>query len=263
MVKTLHEKPDLFAVSANIVNNPAMSWVHWHLGVFEPYWPEMTPPANRPNKTWRASQLPSYSGPRDGPEGFKPDGTSAAPYNGHRWLPVREKPSIPESNEENNKAFPDPPYPVTKVTYDAFGPSLSNWGAAAQLHYSFLQHLEHGETWKYKFHLWDYQYERLSINFFGIRGKDIMDVYPFPKGDDEGYLTVDRPREIRRHVVVAGEGLAVHFSFGPQFVAHEKHGLAETDLFDRYSAYAEEMVCPFPKRNDSAPGLRAADAQTH
>ncbi|KAK0611383.1 hypothetical protein B0T14DRAFT_530259 [Immersiella caudata] len=264
MVETLREKPDLFAVSANIINNPALSWVHWHLGVFEPYWPEMTAPATPLNVSWRASELPSYKGPRDGPEGFNPDGSTPAPFKGHRWLPVREKPAVPAPTEENKKGFPDPPYPVTKVTYDAFGPSLRNWGAGAQLHYSFLQHVERGETWKYKFKIWDYQYDRVSINFFGIRGGDIMDVYPFPKGDDEGYLTVDRPRELRRHVVVAGEGLAVHFAFGPQYKAHDKKGLADTDLFSRYQAYADEMVCPFPKRNDnSSSAERQMDADAH
>jgi hypothetical protein len=26
-------------VSGNVVNNPALSWVHNRLGVYEPYWP--------------------------------------------------------------------------------------------------------------------------------------------------------------------------------------------------------------------------------
>ena len=33
------ENPHYFAVSANSINNPALSWVHYGLGVYEPYLP--------------------------------------------------------------------------------------------------------------------------------------------------------------------------------------------------------------------------------
>ncbi len=39
IVKRLTNNPQYFAVSANVVNNPALSWVHERLGVYEPYWP--------------------------------------------------------------------------------------------------------------------------------------------------------------------------------------------------------------------------------
>lgn len=39
VVKRLLEDPELFAVSANVVNNPALSWVHYHLGAYLPFWP--------------------------------------------------------------------------------------------------------------------------------------------------------------------------------------------------------------------------------
>lgn len=39
VVKRITENPHFFAVSANVVNNPALSWVHSHMGVDYPYWP--------------------------------------------------------------------------------------------------------------------------------------------------------------------------------------------------------------------------------
>lgn len=39
VVKRLTDNPHFFAVSANVVNNPALSWVHSHMGVYYPYWP--------------------------------------------------------------------------------------------------------------------------------------------------------------------------------------------------------------------------------
>ena len=196
---------------------------------------EMDPPESSPPPSWRASDLPSYQGLPEGPPDFKIDGSTPAPAKGHRWLPVR----MPLDQNYDISLTP-----ASTLTYDAFGPSLHNWAAAAQIHYSFLQHLEQGDTWRYKFDIWDYEYERLSINFFAILGRDILDVFPFPERDDEDYLTVTRPREVGRHVLVDGTGLAVHFAFGPQYKANEGKGVAWTDLLARYRAYAEDMICP-------------------
>jgi hypothetical protein len=33
------EDTNYFAVSANVINNPALSWVHYSMGVYEPYFP--------------------------------------------------------------------------------------------------------------------------------------------------------------------------------------------------------------------------------
>lgn len=253
VVQPLIDNPSYFAVSANVVNNPALSWVHYHLGVVEPYWPEMKKPKTpSPPDSWRPSELPAYDGPTEGPKGFKIDGGSPAPFPGHRWLPVR--------HQEKDKHEDLTKFPASTLTYDAFGPSLKNWAATAQLHFSFLQHLEKGETSRYKFGTWDYHYDRISINFIAVRGGDIMDCYPFPTQDDEGFLTVDHPKKIGRHVVVAGEGLAVHFAFGPQRWAHDGHGMTDTDLLGRYTAYANEMVCPFPTRDERASPLVKPDS---
>jgi hypothetical protein len=43
----------------------------------------------------------------------------------------------------------------------------------------------------------------------------------------------------------------VHFAFGPQRRQKDSEdagGLYHTDLLNRYKAYAEEMVCPFPQQ---------------
>jgi hypothetical protein len=113
------------------------------------------------------------------------------------------------------------------------------------MHYSFLQHLEQGTTGLYKFDKWDLAYRRLSINFLALRGRDVIEAYPLMKSvDDEQFLTVTRPKQLGRHVVADGAGLVVHFAFGPQYKAHDRKGLAWTDLMERYRGYAAEMVCP-------------------
>jgi hypothetical protein len=38
--------PELYVISANIVNQPPLSWVHHHLGVVKPYLPELDLPTD-------------------------------------------------------------------------------------------------------------------------------------------------------------------------------------------------------------------------
>ncbi|KAJ2906723.1 uncharacterized protein MKZ38_000459 [Zalerion maritima] len=239
IVKRLLENPDYFAVSANVINNPLLSYVHRGLGMYEPFFPEMEKPEPEQvnSSSWRVSELPSYDGPRDGPKGFSINGSTPAPYKGHRWLPVRERP------------FDIFKTPARDIGSEPGKPALTSWAIAAQTHYSFFQHLEQGDTHQYKFNTWDYHYHRLSINFLGIRGRDVAECYPFPVGDDEAYLTLRRPREIGRHLVVDGGGLVAHYAFGPQYHAHGGKGILWTDILDRYQAYADEMVCPFANRS--------------
>jgi len=162
--------------------------------------------------------------------------------------------------------------PAGRLKYDPYGPGWKDWGIAAQAHYSFLQHLEEESLWRYKFNLWDYQYNRISINFIGFWGDDIVDAFPFPIHDDEEYLTTVRPMELGRRehssiflsllsllickadIVLDGTVLSVHFAFGtqrrgPDEENHPGGGLYHTDLLNRYKVYAEEMVCPFPTRS--------------
>lgn len=47
VVDRLETNPQYFAVSANVVNNPALSWVHYGLGVYEPFWPVRWTPSPR------------------------------------------------------------------------------------------------------------------------------------------------------------------------------------------------------------------------
>lgn len=80
-----------------------------------------------------------------------------------------------------------------------------------------------------------------------IWGKDVLDNLPFDGPDDEHELSVGIPTKLNRPVLVNTHAVAAHFSFRTQ------HELYETDLLDRYRAYANEMVCtkdnqiPIPK----------------
>ena len=178
IVKTKLEQPESFIVSANSINQPALSWIHLHLGVIKPYLPELRMQENaRPKRRydWRASDLPLWQGPADYvvPDDFNP-------FQGHRWLPTNR------TNVDDT--------PVMTTAYNQASSGWHDWKVGAQSHYSFLEHLEKGELWRYHLPLWDYQYERLSVNFVCIWGDDVVSNRPIPT-DDEGYLTVTAPKK--------------------------------------------------------------------
>jgi hypothetical protein len=82
----------------------------------------------------------------------------------------------------------------THNDYSAWGSAWNNWVIAAQKHYSFLEHLENNDLQRYHYDMWDYQYERLSINLICIWGDDIVDNLGFT--DDEQFLTVELPKKL-------------------------------------------------------------------
>jgi hypothetical protein len=187
IVKRKLEEPNTLLVSANSLNQAGLAWLHERIGAVLPYLPELEPiphPNPRPKYDWRASMLPSWEGPED----FEIQiGQFKPPFHGHRWLPVRDR-----YNTDNT------PIRTTEFALETSG--VKSWAVGAQQHYSFLEHLEKGELWRYQFSTWDYNYMRLSITFIAIWGDDVV---PFRKDigtDDEEFFTVDLPKKLKRRM---------------------------------------------------------------
>lgn len=249
--------PEYFMVSANIMNQPSLSWVHYSLGAVLPFLPELKPPPDFayydfntnnittiadsrnitnltdyesyipiPFDSWRPSELPTWTGPANYSLDIE---TFAAPFNGHRWLPVNVTSNATNITLDNT--------PIFHCSYDAFGPSLHHWEIGAQQHYSFFAHLEANELWRYKFHTWDYKYARMGIQFMAIMGDDVWRSMPLDK-DDEKWFSEDMPKRTGRHAVIDGRAIAAHYSFDPQ-----RFGMGTTDVLNRYRAFARENIC--------------------
>jgi hypothetical protein len=205
LVSTRVNHPEYYIVSANIMNQPSLSWVHQHLGAVKAYLPELEPPPNRTHPTslntttynftstgnWRASALPMWDGPHD----FNhtdyflqhPNGS----YPNHRWLPVEQ--------------FNTDETPIMDTAYDAFSKGLWHWQIAAQEHYSFFENLENNELFRYKMHTWDYNYARMGIQFVAMMGDDINLGKPIEQEDDEYYFSELMPYYTRRRRLSAAK----------------------------------------------------------
>ncbi|KAI2082017.1 hypothetical protein LOZ36_006058 [Ophidiomyces ophidiicola] len=221
--------PDDFAVSANIINNPPLSFIHYHLGALHPYFPELDEDGNAtqkisPNKAWRPSAHPHW----EGPEAFEWSLDTAPPARGHRWLRVKDDTAISRT-------------PVSNLKYEVWGHTYLSWAIAAQQHYSFLENLETGNLHLYNLgRPWNMDNERIRINVLAVMADDILDSdidsWPAERSDEEMVVMV-LPKMYSRPVNVIGSALAVHFNFQHQ------PGVAHTDLLSRYRMLALERAC--------------------
>ncbi|KAH8690643.1 hypothetical protein BGW36DRAFT_328511 [Talaromyces proteolyticus] len=245
LVNTLMNSPRALIVSSNVVNNPALGWVHYHMRAVHPYVPEVIPEhdslSTKENGAWRASELPTWNESDSKwqmPELdnfyslFGVNEKTSVPK--HRWIPTRNLTYLYQT-------------PVASSEYDAFGNNLQHWPLAAQAHYSLLQNMEERRLGRYfmvhgsdeeAISTWDMRGSRISINFMAVRGIDILNNMMKLKGDDEHILTVELPKQLNRAVLVETTSVVAHFAFGPQ------KNLIKTDLLERYHNYASEMICP-------------------
>ncbi len=229
MICTKLMHPEHYIVSANVVNQPLMSWVHWNLGAVRPYMPDTKNayPALLPGEhvDWRASSLPEWQGSGS----FKVLEWKSPDKKMHRWLPLSGR----KDHILDNTA-------IKETEYDAFGRGLQHWQIAAQQHMSFFEHLENEELWRYMFNSWDFQRKRMGIQFIAIMGIDINRAKPIA-ADDEHHFSVTMPVKFGRTAVADGKAIISHYSFGPQ-----SSQLPTTDILERYRSYADESVCKGP-----------------
>jgi hypothetical protein len=190
IVEAKYNHPEHYIVSANIMNQPSLSYVHFRLGAVHPYLPDLAPPAPSQKVpedlsiSWKASELPRWSSQKP----FNMSWEWKSPYPKHRWLPV--------DRETTNKTIDDTP--IVSTAFDPFGNGLWHWQIAAQEHYSFFQNLENNELYRYKFHTWDYNYTRMGIQFIALMGEDINMAKPLSEGDDEYFFSQVMPERTRR-----------------------------------------------------------------
>ncbi|ODA83107.1 hypothetical protein RJ55_01616 [Drechmeria coniospora] len=238
IVQTKLAYPDHFLVSANVINHPLLSWVHANLGAVKPYLPELDREylagEDGSSIDWRPSRLPAWNG-TFGPE--VATSWNSAHQRKHRWLPVTT--ASGHADELLDKT------PIAQNQYDPFGRGMSMWQMGAQQHYSLQENLEKNELWRYKFQVWDFQYQRASIQFIAIMGRDINAVKPIT-WDDEGYFTVDMTKKLGRHAVADGRGVVAHYSYANQVAEADNGGMKTTDVLDRYRSYARENICMGP-----------------
>ncbi|KAJ6436200.1 nitrate assimilation regulatory protein nirA [Purpureocillium lavendulum] len=176
--------PNEFVVSANVINNPPLGFLHYHFGAIHPYFPDLSD-GNTLTESWRPSRYPFWNGSSD----FVWPLRSGPPFHNHRWLRVEEDQMLSQT-------------PAAQVKYEVWGESYRNWAIAAQMHYSLLENIEEDKLDLYTFDRpWMMDGERIRINFICVYSDDILDTdvgsWPSNRGDED-MIVVDLPKALRR-----------------------------------------------------------------
>ncbi|KAI0131589.1 hypothetical protein F4776DRAFT_671595 [Hypoxylon sp. NC0597] len=275
LVHTRLAQPHPYAVSAQLVNSPVTGLQQYHYGAIHPFLPDPYHGTHRKAaEAWRPSELGLY------PEAMLPLSGDLinvnSSYRGHRWL------LLSNSSHDTVELTRTPMGAWNRNQGSeqiAFGPAWKSWAIAAQQLYSLLYNLERNQMHRYHFgralnfedavyrkkpnnnttdaagegtvqthhhyyysgpggeQLYDMQYERYNLNFFAIWGRDVAAGLPI-REDDEAELTSEIPLRLRRPVVIDTRAVVAHQSFYTQ-----REGINQTDLVDRFRAFANENVC--------------------
>jgi hypothetical protein len=85
--------------------------------------------------------------------------------------------------------------------------------------------------------------ERTSINFLAWFGEDFKKHFDFKWGDDEDYLSFQRPFELHRPTMICGDAVVSHFAYFTQ-----RDLLDSTDILQRYAERAKNIRPKAQKR---------------
>ncbi|KAF2967519.1 hypothetical protein GQX73_g6041 [Xylaria multiplex] len=283
LVSTRIAEPHPFAVSANLVNSPLTGVKHYDTGAIHPFLPDPSGKfSHKAAELWRPSDFQSF--PKDRVTNISENSTineitdefinkhvfAEPPYEGHPWLLIKDVAN----------PLLQTPLGIIKLTSphrgaeSAYGAAWKSWMISAQQQYSLLRNLELNSMWRYHFgsqidypqgsnssanaaalrffdpnhlgpgaeQLHDTQYIRYNLNFVALWGHDIKNVLPIGS-DDEQEITATIPKRLQRPFVIDTRAVVGHLSFYPQ---HE--GIRQTDLLDRWRAFANEMICTADNR---------------
>ncbi|KAI1102210.1 hypothetical protein F4804DRAFT_334519 [Jackrogersella minutella] len=284
LVHTRIAMPNPFAVSANLVNSPLTGYEHFHVGAIHAFRPDpREKPEHQAAESWRPSDqelfppssLPQLNISDLGSIGLDDEIFPARPYYGHPFLLISDNPFDLTKTPMGLNYLRGGKAGV-ETMYEA---AWKSWAIASQQQYSLLKNLEDNTVSHYFFgaplssfqgantsaaalkhlaenrdgpgaeQLYNTQYKRYNLNFVALWGHDIKAALPIAE-DDEEDITVTIPKRVRRPFVIDTRSVVGHLSFYPQ---HD--GVRETDLLDRWRAFANEMVCaadnqkkPFDRR---------------
>ncbi|OAQ79636.1 hypothetical protein VFPBJ_05221 [Purpureocillium lilacinum] len=189
------QHPHDFVVSANVINNPPLGFMHYHLGALHPYFPDVEAPADSNSDTSLVSWKPSQQRPWSGPSNYTWPLDRDRPHKNHRWLRVRNDTMMEQT-------------PAAQLKYELWGPSYDSWAIATQMHYSLLENVEEDGLHAYKFRPpWDMGGERIRINFICVYADDVLDTDPAnwtKDRGDEDMLVIDLPAKLRRREYFTG-----------------------------------------------------------
>ncbi|KAI1130160.1 hypothetical protein F5Y10DRAFT_132646 [Nemania abortiva] len=268
LVHTRLAVPHAFGVSAHLVNSPITGMEQFHHNVIYPFVPDPNrKPGHNASETWRLSELDRYPSNKQKTLTKEADNKimfPKVPYRGHPFV------LLSEDNFDLLHTSMGRYDQAPGGDFIAFSPVWKSWAMAAQQQYSLLYNLEKNQISRYFFgrpaaylanakgpdpdtiiaaperegqpvlggeQVFDTQFRRYNLNFVAVWGSDIKNHLPIAD-DDEDAITKSIPKKTGRPFIIDTRAVVGHFSFFTQATE-----IRQTDLLDRWRAFANEAVC--------------------
>lgn len=121
--------------------------------------------------------------------------------------------------------------------YDSFGQNgWSNPQIAEQKHKDFMKAILTNDIEKFKFRQWIlHLYERVSINCISWMGSEFEKFNGEVEHDEELYLSVIKPQELKKPNIIYGEAVCAHYAFFTQRPYLDEN----TDVLNKYKFISE------------------------
>jgi hypothetical protein len=119
------------------------------------------------------------------------------------------------------------------IGYDCFNPvGWQNPQYAEKKHEILINSINNNDLKKFKFKKWILNlYERVSINCISWFGKDFESFNGQVGSDEEQWLSVTKPQELKKYNVIYGKTICSHFAFNSQRDYLDK----KTNLLEKYN----------------------------
>jgi hypothetical protein len=126
--------------------------------------------------------------------------------------------------------------PVTMNYIALDGETYGNPHIGEMKHRAFIEKIKKGTHKEYEFKEWILSiYERCCINVISWLGEEFAKFNGEVHFNEEPWLSVHKPKQIKKCNSVCGDALFVHFAYAPQ----RKH-LDNTDCLAQYAEIAKE-----------------------
>jgi hypothetical protein len=206
------DNPKYFLIFANTINNGICNYIHQRTGALKTF-----KECFDPNDYF----IKDIGGP--GNDWFHNEAMGRSSWNKNYF--------VPESINENGL-----------FAYNALNYSWFDAEVSKEIHDNFISKIKNHKLDKFRFGLWELSdFERVSINCISWLGSEFEKFNGEVGIDEEKWLSVTKPREIKKINCIYGNFIVSHYGFG-----HQHEPLTKCGYIDKYANLKYQTVEEIP-----------------
>lgn len=207
------DNPQYFLIFANIINNGICNYIHQRTGALKRF-----------NKCFNPDDYFLKDVGGQGNDWFHNEALGRSAWNKNYFAP--------ESINENGL-----------FAYNALNYSWFDAEVSKEVHDNFINKAKKNDLDKFRFGIWELSdFERVSINCISWLGSEFKKFEGIVGIDEEKWLSVTKPREIKKINCIYGNFIVSHYGFG-----HQHEPLTKDGYINKYSNFKYQTIEEMPE----------------